>query len=282
MQYKPRSRYQSNYGTIRKYNDHTYKVTVFKTPFDTEPELRKQSEKCSVNEKKLDNNISRSRSTIYDIVASNPWEYFVTLTIDGEKYNREDLHAFEKDLQKMITNYNAYNKTSIRFLYIPEFHKDKKSIHLHGVMSGIPEKCLEPFALDMYLPKYILNKLKSGKDIYFWKQYRERFGFCVVEPVQSPDAVSAYMTKYITEDLASTVQELGAHTYFCSRGLKRSKIIHRGTLSTVPTADFENDFVLTKTFKTKEEAEQCFYDFREEDLQCFYQSILGIGLKVKA
>ena len=276
------SRYQNNYGSIRKYNDHNYKLTVFKTLVDTMPELRTQRERGTANEKKLDNNISRTRSTIYDIVASNPWDYFVTLTIDGEKYNREDLHTFEKDLQKMITNYNYNHKTSICFLFIPEFHSDKKSYHLHGLMSGFPENCLAPFTSDMHLPEYILNKIKSGKDVYFWKQYRERFGFCVIEPVQNPDAVSAYMTKYITEDLASTVQELNAHAYFCSRGLKRSKIVHKGTLAHIPTADFENEYVAIKTFETKEEAESCFYDFEKGENECFYQNILKNGLPINA
>ena len=276
------SRYQNNYGSIRKYNDHNYKLTVFKTTVDTMPELNKKREKGTANEKKLDNNICRTRTTIYDIVASNVWEYFVTLTIDGTKYNREDLHTYEKDLQKMITNYNSYHKTQIRFLFIPEFHSDGKSYHLHGVMSGLPENCLVPFTTDMYLPERLLDKLKSGKMVYCWKQYQERFGHCLIEPVENPDAVSAYMTKYITEDLASTVQELNAHAYFCSRGLNRSKIVHKGTLAHVPCADFENDFVAIKTFKTREEAEHYFYDFQEEDAQCFYPSILANGSTVRA
>ena len=276
------SRYQHNYGTIRRYNNHTYKVTVFKTRVDTMPELRTQSKRGTVNKKKLDNNISRTRSTIYDIVASNSWDYFVTLTIDGAKHNREDLQAFEKDLQKMITNYNYNHKTSIRFLFIPEFHADKKSYHLHGLMSGFPENCLVRFTSDMHLPEYILQKMKVGKEICYWKQYQERFGFCVVEPVENPEAVSAYMTKYITEDLANTVQELNAHSYFCSRGLKRSKIVHKGTLVKIPEADFENEYVSIKTFSTREAAEQCFYEFEKGETECFYQNILTSGLPINA
>lgn len=270
MQIKRVQRYRYNYGTIRKYNDHTYKLTVFKTPVDTMPELQNRRARGTANDKKLDNNISRTRSMIYDIVASNSWDYFVTLTINGGKYNREDLKKYEKDLSKMITNYNSYNKTAIRFIFIPEFHADGKSYHLHGLMSGIPDKCLKRFTLDMNIPEYISNKLKEGKEVFSWKQYEERFGYCVLEPVQYPDAVQAYMTKYITADLANTVQELNAHAYFCSRGLNRSKVIYRGEISsTYFKADFENDFVVFATFKTEEEAKLYFYEFQDEELNTY-------------
>ena len=274
MHFHDFSRFSSSYGTIRKYNDHTYKLTAFKFPFDMMPELREPSQRGTVNTKKLSNNISRTRSTIYDIVASNAWDYFVTLTIDGNKYNRENLQVYEKDLQKMITNYNAYNKTQIRFLFIPEFHSDRKSYHMHGLMSGLPNDCLNPFTLDMHLPNRILDKVQNGKQVYEWKQYRKRFGFCELEAVEDPDAISAYMTKYITEDLSNTVQELNAHAYFCSRGLNRSKIVHRGTLVSLPTMDFENDYVAIKNFQTKEEAEAFFYDpKKEEEFICSYPNI---------
>ena len=277
------SRFSASYGTIRKYNDHTYKLTAFKFPFDTLPELREPSQRGTVNSEKLSNNISRTRSTIYDIVASNAWDYFVTLTIDGSKYDRENLKTYEKDLQTMIKNYNAYNKTQIRFLFIPEFHSDRKSYHMHGLMSGLPKNCLTSFTLDMHLPNRILDKVQNGKQVYEWKQYRKRFGFCELEAVENPDAISAYMTKYITEDLSNTVQELNAHAYFCSRGLKRSKIVRKGALVSIPNMDFENEYVAVKTFQTQEEAETFFFDpekFKEE-LKCSYPTIFLNGSIVK-
>jgi hypothetical protein len=273
---------------LKKYNDHNYRLTVFRTPVDLAHE-RNYSEKGTVNKKKLSNNISRARSNIYELVACNSWEHFVTLTVDGTKYNREDLKKIEQDLIRMIANYNYYNKTNIKFLFIPELHKDGKSIHFHGLMSGLPEKCLGRFTLNMHLPVRILEKLQRGKSVCYWKQYSERFGYSIVEEVENPDAVSAYMTKYITEDLASTVQELGAHTYFCSRGLSRAKSIKAGELTNLPEPDFSNDYCAITTFKTKEEAEKYFFTFGEEDftykteeLQCLYQSILTNGSLINA
>lgn len=276
IQNKPKLRFNFSYGIVREFNDHTYKLMAFKYPFDTMPELRETRKKGEANDRKLSNNISRTRSMIYDLVASNPWQHFVTLTIDGEKYNRENLRAYEKDLQTMIKNYNAYNKTEIKFLFIPELHADKKSYHMHGLMSGLPDKCLTPFTSDMYLPERILKKLDEGKRVFEWKQYRTRFGFCELEEVQNPDAVSGYMTKYITEDLASTVQDLNAHSYFCSRGLKRSKIVCRGTLISIPEMDFENDYVAIKKFENKDEARKFFIE--KEDETCSYLSIFQNGL----
>ncbi len=276
------NRFDTSYGTIREYNDHTYKLTVFKYAVDTMPELRKPSVKGEVNHEKLKNNISRTKTTIYDLAMSNPWEYFVTLTIDGAKHDRGDLHSYEKSLKNLIKNYNARHNAKIRYLLIPEFHADKKSYHMHGLMMGIPEECLEKFTADMHLPESILEKVGEGKCVSSWKQYAERFGHCVIEEIRNADAVSAYMTKYITEDLDSTVTELNAHSYYCSRGLARSKIVERGTLVSVPDFDYENEYVAVKTFKTKEDAERYFYNMKGGEIPCYSPNIFANGSMARA
>lgn len=149
------NRFDANHATLRKYNDHTYKLTIFKYAYDTIPELRKLGIRCEVNTEKLANNLSRTKTTIYDLAMSNPWEYFVTLTIDGAKHDRTDLGAYEKALKNMIKNYNARHNVKIRYLLIPEFHSDKKNYHMHGLMMGIPQECLEEFTADMFLPESI-------------------------------------------------------------------------------------------------------------------------------
>ena len=275
-------RFDVNHATLRELNDHTYELTVFKYPFDMMPELRKQGVRGEENDEKLSNNISRTKRMIYELAMCNPWEHFVTLTIDGAKHDRADLETYQKALHNMIKNYNARHNANIRYLHVPEFHSDGINYHMHGLMMGIPKECLEEFTADMHLPESILQKVEVGKNVNRWKQYAERFGHCIVEEIRSADAVSKYMTKYITEDLGNTITELNAHAYYCSKGLARAKIVEEGDLWSVPDFDYENDYVAKKTFKTKEEAQMYFAKRKRGEKLCYSPNTFPNGSSVRA
>lgn len=75
------------------------------------------------------------------------------------------------------------------------------------------------------------------------KSYFNRFGFCDLEPIRNHEAVSKYVTKYINKELAISVTELNAHTYYHSRGLKFAEVKRKVTMlwdDIVPT--FENEY----------------------------------------
>ncbi|NLJ91320.1 MAG: hypothetical protein GX323_10550, partial [Clostridiales bacterium] len=42
------------------------------------------------------------------------------------------------------------------------------------------------------------------------------------------ERVSSYVTKYVTKDLESSIKELNAKMYYCSRWLSRAKLIKKG------------------------------------------------------
>lgn len=65
----------------------------------------KYSERCSVNDKKLTENIKRSKSKIYELACCNSWDWFFTATLDKSKYDRSDLEKFHKDLTQWFRNY---------------------------------------------------------------------------------------------------------------------------------------------------------------------------------
>lgn len=146
---------------------------------------------------------------------------------------------------------------------VPEFHEDGKSWHFHGLMRGIPKEMLVLFTPDMHLPYSILDKLKKGECVYDWPFYSSHFGFCNIEPVRDHDKVCGYITKYIAKDLES-ISRLNAHCYYASKVLKRSKIIKRGELAKDFVPDFENDYIKSKMFSSKEEA-LSFFENRDSD-----------------
>ena len=210
--------------------------------YDIEPHKVVKSE----NPEKLANNISRARSTIYELALCNEWQFFCTLTLDKEKYDRYDLKKFHKDLTQHIRDMNKKYKTKINFLLIPEQHKDG-AWHMHGFLSGLPDDLLHEFTSAAVLPDNLRKRIEQGHKIYSWKSYAKKFGFNELEPVQNIYKASAYITKYVSKSLSESITELNAQCYYCSRGLNRAEEVQRGYID-MPITDgleyqFENDYL---------------------------------------
>ena len=161
-----------------------------------------------VNDEKLSNNISRSKSKVFEYAYCNHWDYFITLTISPEKYDRYNLKAYVKDLGKFINNYNTNHHSKISYIFIPEQHKDG-AWHMHGLISGI-------------LPKHLII---NGNGYLDFPMYAKKFGFCSLSPIKNHEAVSKYITKYVTKEMLS--RSYGERCYYCSKGLKRAEELFR-------------------------------------------------------
>lgn len=192
---------------------------------------------------KLEESISRAKTKIFEIAFCNSWDFFLTATLDPAKYDRTDLERFHKDFTKWLSNQGQKYKTKIDFLLIPEKHSDGQSWHIHGLLRGVPLSALHQFTKGDIMGKKLAEKVLNGDVVYNWIDYQRKFGFCDLEPIRSPEAVSKYVTKYICKDLAKSVSEVGAHLYYHSRGLKTAETIKKGMMSANITPDFENEFV---------------------------------------
>ena len=78
-----------------------------------------QNNLAPVHSEKLSNNISRARSMVYEYAYCNSWDYFITLTISPDKYDRYDLKGYMKDLGKFINNYCTNYHSKVSYLLIP-------------------------------------------------------------------------------------------------------------------------------------------------------------------
>lgn len=204
---------------------------------------------------KLDNNVSRARSKIWEYAMCNDFEYFVTFTLDKKKKDRYDLDAFISTLSRFIRNQRALTGFDIQYLLVPERHQDS-AWHMHGLMKGIDPKDLNPFSLSDNIPYKIKEKIKAGREVYDYPKVASRFGFVTVEKIRSLEGVAGYMTKYINKNVGLSVEELGAKSYYASRGLKKAEIIKKGTFPTQLRKefnfDFENDYVCIHKIKNDE------------------------------
>lgn len=242
----------SNYYSIKKYNDDLYKFTFHKVPvrnsgfekINNVPMNRSRD----VNDEKLDNHISRAKNKIFEYAACNEFDYFVTLTLNKEKYDRYDLGKFIKDLGQLFRDFRKKYNADIQYLLIPEPHFDG-AWHMHGLMKGIPLEHLTLFTLEDKLPYKLRELIMQGRKIYNWEKYANKFGFCTLELVINQEAVSKYITKYIRKSLnADLKREKEKKLYYVSRGLKSAVKIKEGTINgqlTVPY-DYENDYVKSK------------------------------------
>lgn len=91
----------------------------------------------------------RARRRIHDLALSNVFDYFVTLTLDGEQINRYDPDAVGAKLRRWLSN--QVQRKGLRYILVPELHKDG-AIHFHGfinaalpmvdsgTLSGVPGK----------------------------------------------------------------------------------------------------------------------------------------------
>lgn len=202
-----------------------------------------QVERGKQNDSKITESILRSKSKIFELAYCNPWDWFFTGTINPNKQERTDLDLFHKQLTQWLRDYNKKHNLNIKFLFVPEKHKDGKSWHVHGFIYGLPVEHLTQFQVGDKMGKGLADKVLNGDIVYNWKAYFNRFGFCDLEPIRNHEAVSKYVTKYINKELASSVTELNAHTYYHSRGLKFAELKEKGTMNwdnIVPT--FENDY----------------------------------------
>ena len=221
--------------------------------------------KGSVNDFKIGKNIYRAKKIIFEYAFCNPWDWFFTGTLDPKKYDRTNLDKFHKDLTKWFSNYGRIYNVSIKFLLVPERHLDGISWHIHGFLHGLPKEHLKQFVVGDVMGKGLAEKVKRGDVVYNWLPYAKKFGFCDLEPIKNPEAVSKYMMKYINKNLASSVKDLNAHLYYHSRGLNRAEVIKKGVMATPITPTYENEYCSV-----------AWLDYSEELLQELSSSFLDI------
>lgn len=191
-------------NNIKKNNDVSEKNFSFRT--------KKQiyhSESCSIN---------RSVNQIYSIARSNKWEYFVTLTIDPKKLDSTNFKLITEKLNIWTNNLKKRFAPDLKYLIVPELHKDKLKWHFHGLFSNVGD-----------IPFKFSGKTCVGKFVYDYsrKPYAEkiynlplwRYGFSTATEIRDSSKASSYITKYITKDLVKILKN--KHRFFASQNIDR-------------------------------------------------------------
>lgn len=229
---KDRDFYKNKILTPFGLGEEVYSFTAFK---EREEEKKKRSE-----------DVSRKRTLekIYDYARANTWDYFITLTFNPEKVDRSDYNAVCKKLSEWIDRTKRRYCKDMKYLFVPELHKDGKSYHFHGLVADCD-------GLDLVDSGH---KTDSGDIIYNIGKYR--LGWTTATEVKNNEAVTKYITKYITKDLCAVTK--GKKRYWISRNLDKPIV-------TTDVYDF-NDMQILK--------DELYADYQ-------YQKILGYDIAGK-
>lgn len=162
-------------------------------------------------------NLYDSKQKIIDLVYHNglikPWEYFLTLTFDPKLIDSRNYEKVSQFLDNWLDNMKHQNK-SMQYVIVPEPHKDGK-IHFHGIFRNVPNwKLVEARSQKN-------NRLikKNGLQIYNLSNYK--YGFSTVSQVKDLEAISIYISKYMTKTLIDLSYK---KRYWSSKSLQRPEI----------------------------------------------------------
>ena len=183
----------------KEVNEYNKKTGWAKNDDEVKNSRKKESERTS---------LSRTKNTIRELVACNTWQYFVTITLSPDKWDR---YTADEKLRQEITNCNKHfrranknnncNSQNYKYLFIPELHADG-AIHIHGFVAGIPENEKIPYTIedvnsDKPLPVEICDAVRNGEKIYHCVDWDKRFGYNTLSEIKDLDRAASYMSKYV-------------------------------------------------------------------------------------
>lgn len=224
---------------VYRYSPDVYKVIKFHSdhallPLRLDYESPRKAPSKSYDFK-LEASLSRTRRTVLELGLCNDWEYFVTITLNPEIWNRfDDLDKVRLSFGQWVRDLRRRHGFRISYLLIPERHKDG-AWHFHGFLSGVPDHELELFK-DRALRGIPTPDALRNSDFLFWDRLHKHFGNCSLGRLRCQDAAAFYIVKYVTKDLGRSVSDKCKHMYWASNGLERAHL-HSDLVGFIPFLD---------------------------------------------
>ena len=161
---------------------------------------------CSENKKTCsDYGVRRARRRLYDLVACNPdCNMMVTLTLNGDDFPRDEWSAIIPKLSTWLDN--ATRRRGMKYILVPEYHKDGKSIHFHGFIN---EGAL---ALSRAINPHTGKPIKqNGRAVYNVENWK--YGFTTAVRVGKSDLDQTSSAKYVLKYITKSSDKIGGRYY---------------------------------------------------------------------
>lgn len=201
-----------------QFYDRTIKRVDF--PEEVQKEITKKDNETIINDIKIDDNekrehcikssLNRSKNNLYYIARSNKWDYFLTFTFDRKKVDSSDFEACSKKITNFMNNLRK-KSPDLKYLIVPELHKDMIHYHFHGLIANADGlKLTDSGKVDF-----------SGNKIYNIDGWRDRkgesLGFTTATKIKDQSAVRNYIGKYISKELMQRLKY--KKRYFASQNV---------------------------------------------------------------
>lgn len=186
------------------------KVVIYKQPkvyVRRENTSKRTKEQVSEDYTPAISSLSRTKTLVKDLVLCNDFELFCTFTFNPKKIETHNLSRCWQRMSTWLHHQSAKTHDlggEFKYLIIPEQHKSG-AWHFHALISGYNGSLRSSGLFSA-----------SARPIYNITSFRS--GFTTAVEIDSKEAVSNYVTKYITKDFVKTFNQ---RRFFCSRNLVR-------------------------------------------------------------
>ena len=200
----------------------TYKrpVTVSnKTTFPEQKQISKSKERTQKQiEHSIESSVNRTINQIYMLSRANRWDYFITLTIDLQKLDSTDFNLISQKLNIWTNNLKKRYTPDLKYIIVPELHKDKRKWHFHGLFANIGKMSLD-FSGKVCIGKYIYDYVQKPFATKIYNIPLWKYGFSTATVIRDPSRASSYITKYVTKDLCRVLPN--KHRYLASQNVDK-------------------------------------------------------------
>lgn len=190
----------------------------------------------------LERSRHRAITRIRDYALCSDFEWFVTLTLDGQQIDRYDYETVIKKLGNYCSN--RVQRQGLRYVLVTELHKDG-ALHFHGFMAGLPDAEFHPSGT--YTGGIAAGKPRRPRDAGELARWTEsgahevfnltswKYGFTTAVRLESDyKAAISYITKYIRK----AENKVGGRWYLSGGDLKLPEITYWDIpISTVQAMD---------------------------------------------
>lgn len=153
--------------------------------------------------------LGATKNRLYNIARSNEWHWFITLTFDRSITDASDYDAVIKRLQKFLNNLQQRTCPDLKYLIVPELHKDGINYHFHGLLADCDGLKFIPSG----------HRTEDGDMIYNIANWKH--GFTTATQIMDTRRACSYITKYITKESQIFLKE--KNRYYCSRNINRTQ-----------------------------------------------------------
>lgn len=186
----------------------------------------------------------RALRTIRDLMDCNRFDWFLTFTLNGNRYSRDDYATFCKTVNKYLAN--RVQRHSWKYVACMEYHHDQKNLHLHAVVKGDSIKLADSGTVLRPTggrPVKLATALKQGfkreelKTVYNVTDWVDGFS-TAIHTYGSPQSLAKYITKYITK----SENKVGGRWYYSGGDLLRPRYFYDNVDYDViePTREYTN------------------------------------------